>query len=422
MAIVYPDFQTISKLRTPATEGEFHLLDELSFNLSSDFEIFFNPFLDGDRPDIIILRKGYGAVIIEVKDWNLSAYRVNTSNHWEVRTGTGSFHPIKSPMSQAFHYKSNLFNLHIPILGIMNITNNNFYKTIKVFVYFHNSTKNELNIFYKDALEALKIQKNNINKNYTNMTHADYEIKIYNIEKQIKKLERDMSMSFSKDIISRLLKRITDIQKSRIFSDEIYQEFRRRLLPSEWVFQQGKPLLLDEKQERLAQSCNECIKIRGVAGCGKTSILAKRALYAYQRHGNVLILTFNNTLKNLLRDKLSHINHHSFGDKCDIHRMEISNYHQFFIDQLNNLGIKLEVNKNKNEYEDSATYLRRDFFINRTTYRYKTILIDEIQDYETAWIYIIRDFFLEKDGEMLLFGDRAQNIYDRELSSVASMK
>ena len=71
----------------------------------------------------------------------------------------------------------------------MNITNNNFYKTIKVFVYFHNSTKNELNIFYKDALEALKIQKNNINKNYTNMTHADYEIKIYNIEKQIKKLE-----------------------------------------------------------------------------------------------------------------------------------------------------------------------------------------------------------------------------------------
>ena len=102
--------------------------------------------------------------------------------------------------------------------------------------------------------------------------------------------------------------------------------------------------------------------------------------------------------------------------------MEISNYHQFFIDQLNNLGIKLEVNKNKNEYEDSATYLRRDFFINRTTYRYKTILIDELQDYETAWIYIIRDFFLEKDGEMLLFGDRAQNIYDRELSSVASMK
>ena len=284
--------------------------------------------------------------------------------------------------------------------------------------------KKAINISFIIIFSTLLIgcSKNNINKNYTNMTHADYEIKIYNIEKQIKKLERDMSMSFSKDIISRLLKRITDIQKSRIFSDEIYQEFRRRLLPSEWVFQQGKPLLLDEKQERLAQSCNECIKIRGVAGCGKTSILAKRALYAYQRHGNVLILTFNNTLKNLLRDKLSHINHHSFGDKCDIHRMEISNYHQFFIDQLNNLGIKLEVNKNKNEYEDSATYLRRDFFINRTTYRYKTILIDEIQDYETAWIYIIRDFFLEKDGEMLLFGDRAQNIYDRELSSVASMK
>ena len=412
MAAVYPDFQTISQLRTPATEGEFYLLNELACKLSSEFEIFFNPFLDGDRPDIIILRKGYGAVIIEVKDWDLSAYRVNTFNRWEVRTGFDNFHSIKSPMSQVFHYKSNLFNLHIPILGIMNVTNNNFYKTINVFVYFHGNTKIKIANFYKYALEELKIKKNNINKNYTNMQYEVYEKEITSIDTKMKKLERDRRMSFTQDIIDQLIRKILNIQPSKIFNDKIYQEFRRRLLPSEWFFQQGIPLSLDERQERLARSCNECIKIRGVAGCGKTSILAKRALNAYQKHGNVLILTFNNTLKKLIRDKLSHINHYSFDDKCDINKIEVSNYHQFFIDQLNNIGIEITVN----EYEDGTTYIRKDFFENKDTIRYKTILIDEVQDYEKEWIYIIRDFFLEKDGEMILFGDRAQNIYDRELS------
>jgi superfamily I DNA/RNA helicase len=42
-------------------------------------------------------------------------------------------------------------------------------------------------------------------------------------------------------------------------------------------------------------------------------------------------------------------------------------------------------------------------------------LIDEIQDYKPEWIKIIRSFFLEENGEMLLFGDEKQNIYNRAL-------
>ncbi len=40
MATVFPDFTTISRLRTPATEGEFYILEYLASNLSSDYEIF----------------------------------------------------------------------------------------------------------------------------------------------------------------------------------------------------------------------------------------------------------------------------------------------------------------------------------------------------------------------------------------------
>ena len=126
MAIVYPDFTTISKLRVPATEGEFFLLEYLSTKLDSSYEIFFNPFLDGDRPDIIILKKDHGAVIIEVKDWNLSSYSVNKGNKWFAYAIDGKRQQIKSPHLQVFHYKKNMFKLHLPSLGIPEAINSNF--------------------------------------------------------------------------------------------------------------------------------------------------------------------------------------------------------------------------------------------------------------------------------------------------------
>lgn len=43
-------------------------------------------------------------------------------------------------------------------------------------------------------------------------------------------------------------------------------------------------------------------KIKGVAGCGKTTIIANRAVNAFHRHDDiVLILTFNITLKTSLK-------------------------------------------------------------------------------------------------------------------------
>jgi superfamily I DNA/RNA helicase len=47
--------------------------------------------------------------------------------------------------------------------------------------------------------------------------------------------------------------------------------------------------------------------------------------------------------------------------------------------------------------------------------KYKSIFIDEIQDYKVEWIRIIKKYFLEENGEFIVFGDEKQNIYDRTL-------
>lgn len=91
------------------------MLSQLAEHLDDTHEVFFNPFLDGDRPDVIVLKKNCGAAIIEVKDWNLVHYRIDTNNKWHYEDAQKI-----APQQQAYRYKKNLFNLHLPALGLKN--------------------------------------------------------------------------------------------------------------------------------------------------------------------------------------------------------------------------------------------------------------------------------------------------------------
>ena len=58
MAIFYPDINTISRFKVAPTNGEWALLDFLKNVLDDSYEVYFNPYLNGDRPDVLIMRKG----------------------------------------------------------------------------------------------------------------------------------------------------------------------------------------------------------------------------------------------------------------------------------------------------------------------------------------------------------------------------
>jgi len=77
MAVFYPTLDEIRNFKVSPTDGEKTLLNFLRDVLDDSFEVYFNPYLNGDRPDVIIMRKGYGVLIIEVKDWELSNFRLN---------------------------------------------------------------------------------------------------------------------------------------------------------------------------------------------------------------------------------------------------------------------------------------------------------------------------------------------------------
>lgn len=116
MAKFIPSFAKMLQLTVQPTIGEWTLLNFLRVALDDTFEVYFNPYLNGDRPDIIILKKQGGVFIIEVKDWDLDLYKLDKKKHWHLA------HPkdarekrvtILSPIEQCQKYKENLFELHV---------------------------------------------------------------------------------------------------------------------------------------------------------------------------------------------------------------------------------------------------------------------------------------------------------------------
>ncbi|NJN73782.1 MAG: AAA family ATPase [Limnothrix sp. RL_2_0] len=376
MALCFPSLKDIENFRVPLEPGERHLLDFLLSYLDDCYEIYVQPFLNGDRPDIIIVRPNSGVLIIEVKDWNLEYYRNPSSGNssWKLAKNNAD---IRSPLAQVESYKENFYNLHIDKLFERNIKNSKYFAVVQTAVYFHKETTQNSRNFCGNS----------------NRTHIFGHDALSDI-------------SFKKILALAYL-----ISPSTLFDKDLYQSFKRFLKPPEHTPDMGKEIRYEGSQKELIKSrAGARQKIRGVAGCGKTKVLAKRAVNSYVRTKEiVLVLTFNITLRNYIHDQISEVREYFPWSN-----FEITNYHQFFKTQANNYGLKLQ-----NVRSDPNQFDHKDFFssVKDRLYRYQTILVDEVQDYKNEWLRLLVEYFLAENGEFVVFGDEKQNIYDRRMGN-----
>lgn len=397
MGILFPSLENIKKLKVQPTDGEWYLLNYFIENSPSDIEVYFQPFLNGDMPDIILMNKNLGVTIIEVKDWNLNSYYLNLEKNnlgdWTLKQNN---HILKSPFKQVFRYKDNMFNLHINGLLEKKILNKKFYGRINVFVYFHNATSSALKLFYSQIINYLELEIQQC------LEHKESHKKhLINQHTKLKK-QRDYYSITNDTIIKITLPHKAD----NLFPEDIYNEFKRYLQPPFHTIEQGIDINYSDRQKELSKSKASHQKIKGVAGSGKTLVLAKRVVNSYKRHqSNVLILTFNITLTSYIHDMISNVREDFSWDN-----FTILHYHVFFSSMANNYGMDIE---NNTDYENTI------FFENAKgkIVKYEAIFIDEIQDYKQEWIEIIKKYFLKENGEFVVFGDEKQNIYDRKLEN-----
>lgn len=210
----------------------------------------------------------------------------------------------------------------------------------------------------------------------------------------------------NKTVSLHLYDTINFLYNTNLFDDVIKHKLAKIISPSWHSYQEGQigiqPI---GTQRKLSESSTTQQKISGVAGSGKTQVLAFRAINAMKRTGgNVLVLTYNITLANYLKNRLSEIREDFSWEQIDIYP-----YHKFF--RIRAAECHLHVNFDS--YEDC------DFFCKvREHKKYSAIFIDEVQDYTTEWIRIVmQNFLLEQNGELVVFGDPKQNIYNRPLDT-----
>lgn len=381
MAILEPKIEIIKKQKVHPTDGEWKLLNFLLDKLDDTYEIYYQPFLNGDNPDLAVMRKGSGVLFIEVKDWNLDHFYVDDKTKWRlVKDDTY----IKSPLNQVETYKDNLFHLHSEELFLRSVKNKNNWATVNCAVYFHNARQQELNDFLLKGFKS---------ENYDGYRKF---LSYFGL------LGRD---SLNENSLNHLLSKFWLNRQSYYFDEILYKSIRRYLKSPLHQIEEGIGINYTKEQKELIRSeIRPRRKIKGVAGSGKTLVLAKRAVNAHLRTGQkVLVLTYNLSLKNYIHDRISDVREEFLWSN-----FYITNYHQFFKTQANNYN--LEINSIGN-WQDV------NFFENvkDNIQKFDVVLIDEVQDYLQSWIDIVTKYFTHNETEFIVFGDEKQNIYNRQL-------
>jgi hypothetical protein len=397
MATLIPEYSQIIIQKVQPTEGELHLLNFLDAHLDKSFEVYFNPFMNGDRPDIVLMRKGFGVMIIEVKDYHLQYYKLDEKKNFVIKSSNTK--TFSSPINQVLKYKDNLFELHIDKLLEKKIRDIRNFKIVSSAVYFHNANFSQI--------EEMLVKPFEHDNNY--QTFLKYNIDLLGYDNL-------NELDFEKILKLRYLKAA---KISFLFTDDIYESFKRFLKPPFHLKEDGKEINYSKKQRKIIyESKKKEQRIKGVVGSGKTTILAARAVQAHKRTGSkVLILTYNITLKNYIKDKISDVRENFAWEN-----FIILNYHLFIKSELNNLGISFGIpddfnkfdNDKKEDFFEKFYYSNKSLFLERKQdiKTYDVILIDEVQDYKRAWLEIIKECFLTKNGEYVVFGDVKQNIYN----------
>jgi hypothetical protein len=380
MAKLFPEMDTIKKLLQPPTDGELYILNCLT-QLNDDYEIYFQPNIYGDHPDVVVMNKKFGIVIIEVKDYCHGHYCFHNGYWTLAKDGT----MIKSPISQVECYRDNLIyknclSISKKVKAVKALGNTDVFSLISRMVYLHEMVE--------DDVKAIKMYQD---AKYVHVISHDMIKKGYSI----------------------LPPRFNNM--GRYFDDEIYSEMQRILMPSVNSLENTQTIYYTKVQQKFIDSSPARRVIKGVAGSGKTLVLAQMAVNAYLRTKKpVLILTYNITMCNYIHDRLSAVRGY-IRWSC----FRIQHYHGFIKEECKHCGIELPQSQSGGiDENENAFYRNLDLFFGKNSLpQYDAVFIDEGQDYEYNWMKIIDKYFLAKNGEFVIFCDEKQNIYNRPLEN-----
>jgi superfamily I DNA/RNA helicase len=172
--------------------------------------------------------------------------------------------------------------------------------------------------------------------------------------------------------------------------------------------------VMDREQERLAKSMGDGHHlVRGVAGSGKTIVLACRARHLREVHPDwrILVLCFNRVLADHLARTIG------VDD-----RLHVLTFHAWCGRELRRANVAMppapERGQAWHEYWEQVPKLLRDAYASgqASPGGYQAILVDEGQDFANDWYRVILKALDPATNSLFIALDSSQNIYDRKIS------
>lgn len=387
--VVSPSLDQIPTLRQPLTDGERLALDVFLRTLPPGWEIYVQPHLNGLRPDFVLLNPHVGIGVFEVKDWNLASvdYHVKDGPHGRPilcgrKDGQVFSKQAENPVTQVNLYRDEIYKLYCPRLE-----RKAGWGAISAGVLFP----------FADV--------RGVGRLLAPFLPADPKGSRYQPVSGRAEIEgADLAKIFPE----------ASRRSSRLMSENFAADLRGWLVEPDFSREQRRPLVLDQKQRKLAdtRTGNGYRRIKGAAGAGKSMVLAARAAALANQGKSVLVVTFNITLWHYLKDLIVR----ELDEPRKIRNIRFSHFHLWCKHACHDVGWGHRYgdlwahHDKKDVLEWAMSALAGDAIDQPGASHYDAILVDEGQDYQPNWWNTLRKA-CKPGGEMLLVADATQDIY-----------
>lgn len=341
------------------TIGERAMLRWFDEGLPPDWRIYVRPHLDGDLPSAALLHPRHGAMI------------------WDVVESDGVHLPLQEVLSlrvrRLERIRGGIYGTYIPELAEAVSRDRRYYGTIQLGLYLPNVPAR--------ALDPLRGEHSHVQL----VTPED-----------VASLEPSSALPSAFD-------RLSDARHEQL--DQLFGTYYHTPRALEM-----DPLTPD--QMRVAGAEYGQHVLQGVAGSGKTLVLAYRAAAVANRGQRALVATFNRTLTNYVRETLR-----STPVEYRTDRVTVQHFH----------GLLRELLSLPPDGEDEASinrWLEEDWpreavdqlaeFGVPAKWRFDSVLIDEAQDISTRFLDVIQLLMRSEDSDLMAAVDHAQALYQRE--------
>jgi len=379
------------------THGEALLARALK-SLPDDYIVYHEPYIKNRRPDFVIIGPDLGVVVLEVKDYTKQAILAANKTDWVLQVN-GNIIKHVNPLIQARQYAFEL-NETLEKNSQLILHDGPFKGKLK-FPYgygvaFTRLTQSDLlqTGLYNIIAPELCLAREEI----------DPENELFTAEHLLKKIQNMFAIRFAfpAPLNEDDIKAIRYLLFPEVRISARQEEDRSAHYEEQFLFSLLDIKVMDINQEKLAKNLGDKHRLlRGVAGSGKTLILACRAKYLARLYPGwrILVLCYNISLASYIQQMVDEIEIETQPKK----QIEVENFH--------NWCYKTWSLKDEGMIEDLISHIKTG---DVDSPQYDAILIDEGQDFEPDWLRLAYMTLNPETHSFLLVEDRAQQIYYRK--------